>query len=223
MELNLKLDCHPSSPQNGQKPAAVGVVADAGVWHLGALHRRGTGECKHSLPVLDRSCLTEEQLEPFKAIVMPGGWSVFQRAAAGKEGLDAIRSFRREGRHVSRRLCRSVSGCQGCPLAGRNLPLPTYLFDGIAEGSLPEVAAWPKAGGVRVKVTAAGCRRGIGSAGEGDFHYKGGPRFVGGTRWKYSHEYADGTAAIIARPFGKGEVVLNGRTFRTSRPNGWWR
>ena len=169
--------------------------------------------------VLDRSCLTEEQLEPFKAIVMPGGWSVFQRAAAGKEGLDAIRCFVEKGGTY-------LGVCAGAYLAAKDVrwqggtyPYPLILFDGIAEGSLPEVAAWPKAGDVRVKVTAAGRRRGIATAGEGVFHYKGGPRFVGGTAVEVLAQYADGTAAIIARPFGKGEVVLNGVHFERPAPS----
>ena len=220
IEQNLRWIITRLRSTEDRKPAVIGVVADAGVWHLGARSIVGALEGSNiGCRVLDRSCLTKEQLEPFEAIVMPGGWSVFQRAAAGKAGLDAIRSFVEKGGTY-------LGVCAGAYLAAKDVhwqggtyPYPLILFDGIAEGSLPDVAPWPKAGDVRVKVTTAGRHRGIGPAGEGVFHYKGGPRFVGGTNVKVLAQYADGTAAIIARPFGKGEVVLTGVHFERPAPS----
>ncbi len=219
LELNLRWIVTRLRNTENHKPATVGVYADAGVWHLGA---RSIVEALESTNVgcriLDRSCLTEEQLAPFEAIVMPGGWSVFQKATAGNAGLDAIRIFVEKGGTY-------LGVCAGAYLAAKDVrwqggtyPYPLVLFDGIAEGSLPDIAAWPKAGSVRVQVTAAGCRRGISLAGEHGFHYKGGPRFVGGTQVEVLARYPDESAAIIARPFGKGEVVLTGVHFERPAP-----
>jgi len=41
--------------------------------------------------VLDRSSLTARGLEGLEAMVMPGGWSLFQKAAAGERGIAAVR------------------------------------------------------------------------------------------------------------------------------------
>lgn len=201
------------------KAAGVGIYADAGAWHVGALSIvRALESVNVTCRVLDRSCLTAKQLEKFDAIVMPGGWSVFEKVTAGNTGLDAIRTFVENGG-------RYLGVCAGAYLAakdvlwqGHTYPYPLVLFDGIAEGSLPEVAGWPKAGGVRVKVTAAGRRRGIGLADKHDFLYKGGPKFVGGTNVEVLAKYPNGSAAIIVRPFGKGEVVLTGIHFERPAP-----
>ncbi|MHC4403571.1 MAG: BPL-N domain-containing protein [Planctomycetota bacterium] len=219
LQLNLRWIIARLRSTDNHKPAAVGVYADAGAWHVGARSIvKALESTNMRCRILDRSCLTEKQLEEFEAIVMPGGWSVFQKTTAGNSGLDAIRSFVENGG-------RYLGVCAGAYLAakdvrwqGRTYPYPLILFDGIAEGSLPEIAGWPKAGGVRVKVTAAGRRRGIGLAEEHAFLYKGGPKFVGGTNVEVLAGYPDGSAAIIARPFGKGEVVLTGVHFERPAP-----
>ena len=225
LETNLRWIIARLRRTDAHKPAVIGVFADAGVWHLGAarsiveaLENRAV-RCR----VLDRSCLTNELLEPFEAIVMPGGWSVFQRAAAGKSGLNAIRGFVESGGIY-------LGVCAGAYLAAKDVhweggtyPYPLGLFDGIAEGSLPEVAAWPKASGVRVKVTAAGHHRGIGSAGEGDFHYKGGPRFVGGTHVTVSCRICGWQLRDHHETFRQGRGCPHGCSFRTTGPSGWGR
>ncbi len=219
LELNLRWIITRLRSTDKHEPATVGVYADAGAWHVGARSIvKALEDAKIRCRVLDCSCLTERQLEKLDAIVMPGGWSVFQKATAGKSGLGAVRNFVENGGKY-------LGVCAGAYLAakdvrwqGQTYPYPLILFDGIAEGSLPAVARWPKAGGVRVKVTAAGRRRGIGLVDRQVFLYKGGPRFVGGTNVAVLAEFPDGSAAVIARPFGKGEVVLTGPHFERPPP-----
>ncbi|MBE3095716.1 MAG: hypothetical protein IMZ44_01140 [Planctomycetes bacterium] len=171
LELNLRwvISRLRETDRQNQQRAVVGVYADAGAWHVGArsvvqaLEAAGV-PCR----VLDRSALTPEGLQGLQAIVMPGGWSVFQKVAAGNSGLEAIRKFVENGG-------RYLGICAGAYLAaqqvrwqGETYPYPLQLFDGLAEGALPELAAWPKSAGVRVTVIEAGRRRGLAPAGNHD-------------------------------------------------------
>ena len=221
LERNLRwMIARQRAPGNRKgPPPVVGVFADAGVWHAGA---RSVVEALEDVgiacTVLDRACLVPGDLDGLQAFVVPGGYSFFQKLAAGEHGTDAIRGFVAKGG-------RYLGICAGAYLASkdvlwekRNYPYPLVLFDGVAEGSLPAIAKWPNAAAVRVKVTDAGKRRGLAPAERHDFLYMGGPRFTGGTALEVLARYPDGSAAVIARPVGSGEAILSGVHFERPSP-----
>jgi glutamine amidotransferase-like uncharacterized protein len=87
---------------------------------------------------------------------------------------------------------------------------PLGLFPGVASGPVPGLAAFPKPGEARVKLTEAGKKRGLAGLDAQDHYYSGGPCFIGGDDVAVLARYADGSAAAVVRPVGKGEVVLIG-------------
>jgi glutamine amidotransferase-like uncharacterized protein len=197
----------------------VALYADAGTNHL--LNRN----IVHTLEaegircrVLDRSRIVPPQLRDVEAYVVPGGYSTFQNTATGDRGLLTIRQFVEGGG-------RYLGICAGAFMASRDVlweeehfPYPLALFDGTAEGALDHIAPFPTDAGVSLKLTNAGKLRGLTTAAEGQFYYKGGPRFHGGTDFTVLAQYQDGTAAIISRPYGRGEVVLNGIHYERPSP-----
>ena len=191
--------------------ATVGVYADAGAWHpsarglVGALEGVGV-PCR----VLDRELLTTEGFAGLKALVFPGGWAPFQRDALGARGQAALKDFVEGGG-------RFLGVCAGAYLVSRevrwareSLAYPLGLFDGTAEGPIEGLAIWPAAGPARVNTTDAGRKRGLAKLEGATFYYQGGPRFTGGTGAEVLATWADGTAALIARRVGKGELLLTG-------------
>ena len=201
-----------------QKPR-VAIYADAGTNYqlnrniVVALESKGIG-CR----ILDRSRINAQQLAGVEAYVMPGGYSTFQRHALGQVGTTVLRQFVDQGG-------RYLGVCAGGYVAAKDVhweekhyPYPLELFDGTAEGALDSIAAWPRDAAVVLKLTKAGKSRGLSKAAEGSFYYKGGPHFHGGTNVTVLATYPNGTAAIISRPFGKGEVVLNGIHFERPPP-----
>ena len=201
-----------------QKPR-VAIYADAGTNYqlnrniVTALEAKGIG-CR----IYDRSRINAQQLAGVEAYVMPGGYSTFQRHALGQVGTTALRQFVDQGG-------RYLGICAGGYVAAKDVhwedkhyPYPLELFDGTAEGALDSIAAWPRDAAVVLKLTKAGKSRGLSEAAEGTFYYKGGPHFHGGTNVTVLATYPNGTAAIIARPYGKGEVVLNGIHFERRPP-----
>ena len=189
----------------------VAIYADAGTNYqlnrniVGALEARGIG-CR----ILDRSRINAQQLTGVEAYVMPGGYSTFQRHGLGQGGMESLRQFVDQGG-------RYLGICAGGYVATKDVhweekhyPYPLELFDGTAEGALDSIAPWPRDAAVALKLTRAGKSRGLSEAAEGTFYYKGGPHFHGGTNETVLATYPNRTAAIICRPFGKGEVVLNG-------------
>lgn len=191
--------------------ASVGVYADLGAWHTGArsivdaLEKAGMA-CR----ALDRSLMTPEGLKGLKALVLPGGWGPHQSHTLGSSGLATVRTFVEQGG-------RCLGVCAGAYLLsrdvrweGKDYPYPLGLFDGLAEGPVEGLAQWPASGPAHVTPTEEGKRRGLGGLEDRDVLYYGGPRLVGGSGVKVLAAYADGTAAIVARPVGKGEVVLCG-------------
>ena len=201
------------------EPAQVAVYADAGVWHVGArsiveaLERDGI-RCR----VIDRSQLRAEVLSSHRALILPGGWAPFQRDAAEPQGLTAIKNYVEQGG-------RCLAICAGAYLISReakyesqSYPYPLGLFDGTAEGPLPGLAQFPKPGSVTLTSTAAGQQRGLQFIDHHTIYYSGGPRFIGGTNVEVLARYPDGTAAAIARPLGKGDVLLLGAHFERPPP-----
>jgi len=191
--------------------ARVGVYADAGVWHDGARAIVAALE-KSDVPcrVLDRTRLTEETLQPLDAVVLPGGWAPSQWESAGEAGLANIQRYVEGGG-------RCVGVCAGAYLLAREVryegityPYPLGLFDGAADGPVPGLAPYPEPGTARLMLTAAGEERGLKPLRGRDVYYSGGPSFTGGTRGEVLARYADGSAAAITRPVGKGEIVLIG-------------
>ncbi|MDA1195097.1 MAG: BPL-N domain-containing protein [Planctomycetota bacterium] len=193
------------------KGRRVGVMADAGVWHLGARSIAGALEGEGwRVEVLDRSRLCDEYLVDLDALVLPGGWAPFQRDAAEREGLAAISKFVTRGG-------RCLAICAGAYLLSARVrwqgdwfPYPVGLFDGEAHGPVPGLAEWPAAGAVRVAVSAQGRARGLGALSTHDVMYYGGGSFSGGTEVQVLAEYPDGTPAIVSRKVGRGELVLSG-------------
>lgn len=191
--------------------ARVGVYADAGVWHDGARAivaalEKSDVTCR----VLDRTRLTGETLRPLDAVVLPGGWAPSQWESAGEAGLANIRRYVEAGG-------RCVGVCAGAYLLarevrydGKTYPYPLGLFDGVANGPVPGLAPYPEPGTARLTLTAAGEKRGLKPLAGRNVYYSGGPSFSGGTGTEVLARYADGSAAAIARPVGKGEIVLIG-------------
>ena len=191
--------------------ALVGVYADAGVWHVGAksivdlLEGEGVA-CR----VLDRSRLTEKELNGLETLVLPGGWAPLQRDGARASGLAAIEAFVKRGG-------RCVGICAGAYLLSqtvrydeRDYPYPIGLFDGTAVGPVPKLAAFPKPGSAKWTATDAGKKIGLEALGENEIYYSGGPCFVGGTNATVLARYHDGSAAAISKPVGKGDIILLG-------------
>lgn len=192
-------------------PVRVGVFADAGVWHPGArsivdaLEADGV-PCR----VLDQSRLTADSLRRLEAVVIPGGWAPFIRDAAGPLGLAALKRYVEAGG-------RCLGVCAGAYLLsaevkydGVRYPYPVRLFDGTSAGPVPGLAMFPKPGSVTLTVTPAGRNGGLHTLGGRPVYFSGGPCFVGGTGVTVLATYPDGSAAAVARPVGRGEVVLIG-------------
>ena len=219
LEANLRWMIARERLDAGRRVPRVAIFSDAGTNHL--LNRNivkllesGGTRCL----VMDRSRISSKQLTGIESYIVPGGYSTFQNAATGDTGLAAIRQFVESGG-------RYLGICAGAYMATRDVfweeehfPYPLDLYDGTAEGALDDVAAWPGDAGVSLKLTEAGRLRGLEAEAEGEFYYKGGPRFHGGTNFTVLARYQDGSAAIITRPFGNGEVVLNGIHYERSPP-----
>jgi glutamine amidotransferase-like uncharacterized protein len=193
------------------RPRRVGVYADAGVWHVGL---RSVVELLETegvpCAVLDRSRLRAEELRGFDVLVLPGGWAPLQWASAGEQGLQAIRTFVESGG-------RCVGICAGAYLLsktvkydGKEYGYPLGLFDGTATGPVENLAPYPQAGSARLRTTEAGGKCGLKALDQHDVFYSGGPHFERGTGVTVLAEYANGSAAIISRKVGKGDVVLLG-------------
>jgi len=221
LESNLRwMIARQRTVRTGRPRPQVALFVDAGTNHLlnrnivSLLEGQGIG-CQ----LFDRSRVTAGNLAKLKAYIVPGGYSTFQHTATGSQGLLAIRSFVNDGG-------RYLGICAGAFMATRDVlweeehfPYPLALFDGTAEGALDKIAQWPQDAGVSLKLTAAGRQRGLTGSAEGNFYYKGGPYFHGGTDYDVLAQYQDGKAAIISRPFGQGEVVLNGIHFERPPPD----
>ena len=213
LEKNLRWMLQRERDAAKAKPPAarVGVWADAGVWHEGvkaivaALEGEGV-----SCRLLDRTALTADGLKGLEAIVLPGGWAPHQWGAAGADGLAAVKAFVNGGG-------RCVGVCAGAYLLsatveydGQKYPYPLGLFDGVATGPVKGLAAYPEWGAAKLSATDAGKKRGLELLDGVEVGYSGGPCFQKGTDVTVLAKYADGSAAVVAKPFGKGEVILLG-------------
>lgn len=152
-----------------------------------------------AVELLDWSRLQGGNLKRFDAIVFPGGYSYFQQVSAGHRGLDAVREYVKQGGCY-------LGICAGAFLAAKEVhwegqvyPYPLALFDGIAEGSIPQIAAWPKHGRSKLSVTDAGDKFGLQAVHGREFYYQGGCRFIGGSNFTTLATYFDGSSAIISR------------------------
>src|SRR5688500_8038732 len=200
--------------------ARVGVVADAGTWHVSASSVVSALEADGvACRVLDATLLATGELERLEALVLPGGWATFQWAALGEQGRTAVRTFVERGGR-----CLGVSA--GAYLLAKNVlwegqaySYPLGLFDGDAEGPLAGLAPQPGRAAVRVTVTADGARRGLAALGATDVLYHGGPRLLRGTGVTVLATYPDGTAAAVVRTVGLGEVVLIGPHLERPAPS----
>ena len=212
---------HPSQRQ--PDAPLIGVYADAGVWPLGAHSVVASLEVSgFAVEVLDWNRLHRSDLTRYHAVVFPGGYSYFQQISAGHRGLDAVRDYVEQGG-------RFMGICAGAFLAakdvqweGKQYPYPLVLFDGVAEGSIKELAAWPGRGSAKLAVTDAGKSLGISAIENKEIYYQGGCRFTGGSKITSLATYFDGTSAIIQRPFGRngnGIVVLTGVHFERPAPS----
>lgn len=192
-------------------PAAVGVFADYGVWSgsaralVEAVSAAGTPVC-----VLDRTDFNATGLSGVKLLFLPGGLAPLQWQAVGPLGMGALEKWVRGGGRL-------VGLCAGAYLVSREVrydgvtyPYPLALFDGVAEGPVAGLAPYPKVGRVKLSATPQGSGRGLAPVAAATLAYGGGPRFVGGSNVTVLARYPDGTAAMVARRHGAGEVVLTG-------------
>ncbi len=197
----------------------IGVFADAGVWHAGAQALVGSLEgggtrCR----VLLAPSLTRARLSGLRVLLLPGGYAPYQWGAAGQSGLDAIREFAEGGGTV-------VGICAGAYLISKTVrydgieyPYPLGLFDGVAQGPVPGLAAYPQVGPASLQPTKAGRDLGLGALEGRRYAYGGGPCFVGGTGVEVLATYADGSAAVVRRTVGKGRIVATGVHFERPAP-----
>lgn len=205
------------------KRSAVGVFADYGVWSgsarsiADAVRASGASVC-----VLDRADLNAAGLAPVKLLFVPGGLAPFQWQSAGPLGMGALERWVRGGGRL-------VGLCAGAYLvsrevryAGASYPYPLALFDGVADGPVPGLAPFPQVGSVKLTVTPDGVRRGLAPVGAATLAYGGGPRFLGGSGVTVLARYPDGTAAMIARRHGQGDVVLTGAHVELSPADNPW-
>ena len=197
----------------------VAIYADAGTnYQLNGNLVRSLESAGIPCLLLDRSRIVNAELQDLEAFVIPGGYSTFQRNALGKRGISTLREFvQRGGKYLGI--------CAGGYLASKDVhweekhyPYPLELFDGTAQGALDSIAPWPQEASVTLKLTKAGRQRGLDEKAEGTFYYKGGPHFHGGSNTTVLATYANGTAAIITRPYGNGEVILNGIHYERPAP-----
>lgn len=160
LERNLRWQLQRLRARPAARPR-VGVLADAGVWHVGAKAIVDALE-EAGVPclVLDRTLLSAEGLAGLEALILPGGWAPYQWAAAGPEGLKAIEAFVERGG-------RCLGICAGAYLLSRvveydqqRFPYPLGLFDGTARGPVAGLAPFPRPGEATLKVTTAGKARG---------------------------------------------------------------
>ena len=200
--------------------ARVGVFVDGGCHHIGAKNIvQALEESGVSCRLFDRAQMTHENFQGLEAFIVPGGYSFFEKIAAGEKGIEVMRTFVTHGG-------RYLGVCAGAYLASKdvlwekeNYPYPLEFFNGTAEGALDHIAKWPNDTGVRIKLTAAGKKRGLQPIESRSFYYKGGPRFKGGTDYDVLAKYEDGTSAMIMRTVGKGEIVLAGPHFERVAPS----
>ena len=198
-------------PEKERKPARVGVWADAGVWHPGARSIVASLEAE-GVPcrVLDRTSLTAEGLKGLESIVLPGGWAPHQWQAAGTDGLAAIATYVDGGGH-----CLGI--CAGAYLLSKTVrydgvayPYPLGLFDGTAEGPVPDLAKYPEPGSCRLTISKEGNERGFAALEGVELYYSGGPSFEKGSGVTVLATYGKGASAAISKKVGKGEIVLLG-------------
>lgn len=194
----------------GESPQArVGVIAGAGVWNFGArclvmaLERSG-----YSCQVLDPASLPP--LSRYAAIIIPGGYAPVEYYALGVDGCLKLADFTQKGGHV-------LGICAGGYLVSKTVryqsidyPYPLGLFDGVAEGPVAGLAVYPNYGPVELSLTPSGQKWGLAGLEKRPLLYGSGPRFLGGTGATVLMTYPDGTAAAVARAYGKGRVVALG-------------
>ena len=190
--------------------AKVGVFADAGVWHVGAWSIVEALE-KESTPcrVLDRSMLREAELNRFDAIVLPGGWAPFQRAAVAEPGIAALKAYVEGGGR-----CLGICVAHTCCRAPRNTTIsaiPTRSDYSTARRG-GRSRGWPVS---RIRVRHAsrsreGRRRGLTTLADEPLYYSGGPCFLAGHKIEILARFHEGSPAAISRKVGMGEVVLIG-------------
>ncbi len=212
LESNLRWQLARLRGDHERADARVGVLADSGVWHLGA---RSVVEALEgadvSCRVLDRSQLSAEGLAGIEVLVIPGGWAPYQLDALGEDGPGVIRDFvKRGGRYLGI--------CAGAYLAadeveyqGITYPYPVDLLDSAAEGPVPELPLYPEVVTIRLSATRAGRRRGIPR--ELVCLFQGGCTFEEDPDLTVLALYPDGSPAIVSAPFGRGEVILSGAHF----------
>ncbi len=187
----------------------VGVYADSGVWHLGArsivfaLEREGI-----PVRVLDHAAMGQGDFKGLKAIIVPGGYAFHMKDGVGEAGMAAIRRLVSSGGTYLGVCAGGFFAAKTVRWEGESFPYPLGLFDGTAEGSLPNIAVWPKSAGVRL--TLADKRPEFQLLDDEPIYYQGGCRFVGGTEVNVIATYPDKSAAIIERKVGSGRIVLSG-------------
>ena len=150
-----------------------------------------------SYEALDEGEIQKGELNKFKLLMVPGGYTQEYMPALGEIGKEAIRNFVREGGAY-------IGICAGAYIAARKVEVP-----GKPGGlGLIEVQNIRKAGvGMRkIYLEKHPITEGLGE--ELEIYYHNGPEIVAGSGVSGVAYYQNGRLAIVSSFFGKGKVVI---------------
>jgi len=182
----------------------------AGIWAEGltglrdALSAAGFATTEVSARGIQGGVLADHDL-----LVMGGGYAYDQWQDLGDAGITAIRDFVLGGGGY-------LGICAGTYLAaddvvwlGEPYPYPLNLFDGVADGPVDGLPAWPGNGWIKVNRNAGD--HPLQGAGDVDVLYFGGPKFLPRdiTAVAPLLSYQGGAIAALAQEAGAGRVVLS--------------
>ncbi len=201
--LELHNWIHSRPPQT--KSASVALFADAGVWPKGAR------EIVYALESVGIPCDVDDhellgpRLFSKSVLILPGGWAPLQLQTLSPDHQKNLRSFVERGGRI-------IAVCAGAYLIservswkGEELPYPIALFDGIAVGPVND---YPRPAQTSLVGTTDG--QALGLLFNRPYYLNGGSTFEGGTKVQTLATFPDGTAAIIRRQVGQGDIILLG-------------
>ncbi len=141
-----------------------------------------------------------DRLARARTLIVPGGWAPSIQKSMGD--LAALRDFVRKGGRYLGICAGAYLACATVEWEGERFAYPLQLWSGAAVGPLPELAPWPRAADVALRL-AGSPQNAVGAV------YAGGSRFRTDPAAAWA-TYPDGTAAAVVVAYGKGAVALTG-------------